>query len=305
MYTQEKGTRLGSIFLISALLFLATGMPVMSQGTGNQTSQTEESKNTHQGKSAAEVARELANPNTSLGTMTFNLDYLNFKGDLPGADDQKAFSLTFQPALPVPLGEGLNFFARPAIPIIFHQDVPTENAGYRNAGVNLGDIGFDTAVGKSFKTGLVLIGGMVGTVPTATDDDIAGKQMRLGPEGLVGVVKKWGVLGVLVTHQWDVATVGNREDYDTSITGGQYFYTFNLGQGWQISSSPTYAYNHEAPSGQQWTFPVGIGIKKTSILGGTPWKFGFEYWYYVVQPDTFGPGFQLRFTVGPVVPLPW
>ncbi len=256
-------------------------------------------------RSAEEVARELSNPNTSLGTLNFNFDYQNYKGDLPGAGDQNAFTMTFQPVLPVPLGEGINFFARPAVPIVFYRDVPLIGGGFENAGFNLGDITFDSAVGKTLKNGLVLIGGMVGTLPTATDDSLAGNQLRLGPEGMAAYVGKWGAVGALVSHQWDVATFGDREDYDSSITGGQYFYAFNIKNGWQIAASPVWAYNHEASDGQKWTFPLGIGVHKTSILGGSPWKIFLEYWHYVAQPDAFGPGWQLRLSIGPVVPLPW
>lgn len=46
MYRQKKRTTLGSVFFISALSFLAATVPVMSQGTGNQTSQAEEPKGT-------------------------------------------------------------------------------------------------------------------------------------------------------------------------------------------------------------------------------------------------------------------
>ena len=254
---------------IPVLMLIALAVPGKAQSNLNPKESDGKSK------SAEEIAHELSNPNTTLGTLTFELDYTHFKGDLPGADDQNAFRLTFQPSLPVPLGEGVNFFARPAVPIVFYQDVPAGAGDFRNTGVNLGDIGFDAALGKSFKSGLILIGGLVGTLPTATDDDIAGKQVRLGPEALAGILKKWGFLGVLITQQWDVATVGDRTDYDVSITAGQYFYTFNLKQGWQIASSPTFAVNHEGTSG--WTFPLGIGVRKTSILGGTPWKFGLEY----------------------------
>jgi hypothetical protein len=124
----------------------------------------------------------------------------------------------------------------------------------------------------------------------------------LGPEVAIGKVAKWGVLGLLVSHQWDVA---GEDSFSTSITGGQYFYTFNLSHGWQISSSPTFSYNHEAQSGEEWTFPLGVGVSKTTILKGRPWKFGLQYWNYIEQPDPFGPDWQVRFTVTRVVSLPW
>ena len=63
------------------------------------------------------------------------------------------------------------------------------------------------------------------------------------------------MLGVLISHQWDIA---GEDDFDTSITGGQYFYTFNLNDGWQINGSPTFSYNHEASSGNEWTLPLGF-----------------------------------------------
>ena len=44
--------------------------------------------------SAAEIAAELANPNTALGTMNFLLDVVSFKGDLPGAGSANATKLS-------------------------------------------------------------------------------------------------------------------------------------------------------------------------------------------------------------------
>ena len=60
------------------------------------------------GKSAAEIAQELANPNNSLGALTLNMDYRQFGGDLPGAGDEHGFGVSFQPSFPVPLGGGVN-----------------------------------------------------------------------------------------------------------------------------------------------------------------------------------------------------
>jgi hypothetical protein len=209
--------------------------------------------------------------------------------------------LTFQPVFPYPINDTTNFYLRPAVPVVISQDVPTAG-GFDNKGVELGDIGFDAAVGKSLPGGYVVVGGIVGALPTATDDALGLDQWLLGPEVAVGKVAKWGVVGLLVSHQWDVA---GEDSFSTSITGGQYFYTVNLSDGWQISSSPTFSYNHEAQSGQEWTFPLGFGVSKTTILDGNPWKFGLQYWDYVKQADPFGPDWQVRFTVTRVVSLPW
>jgi|LKGT01.1.fsa_nt_gi hypothetical protein len=252
--------------------------------------------------SAEEIAAELSNPNTTMGTMNVNFDYIAFDGDLPRSDNQAAYRMTFQPGLPYPLSETTNLFVRPAFPVIFKQDVPRARGGFSSKGVDLGDIAIDAAVGKTFSNGVVLLGGVVGTFPTATDDALGLDQWLLGPEAAVALVRPWGVLGVLVTHQWDVA---GEDDFSTSITGGQYFYTFNLGDGWQLNGSPTFSYNHKADSDNAWTFPLAVGVSKTTVIRGRPWKFSLQYWHYIESPDVFGPDYQIRFTVSPVVKLPW
>jgi hypothetical protein len=237
-----------------------------------------------------------------MGTMTLNFDYIAFDGDLPRSGHQAAYRMTFQPGLPYPLSDTMNLFVRPALPLIFKQDVPRPGGGFASKGVDLGDIGLDAAVGKTLGNGVVLLGGLVTTLPTATDNALGLEQWLLGPEAAVAMVRPWGVLGVLLTHQWDVV---GEDDFDTSITGGQYFYTFNLGDGWQLSGSPTFSYNHKADSDNHWTFPLAAGISKTTVIRGRPWKFGLQYWYYVASPDVFGPKHQIRISVAPVVQLPW
>lgn len=252
--------------------------------------------------SAAEVAAALSDPNTNMGTMNFQFDYIGYDGDIPGAGSANALRMLFQPSLPYKLTESTNLFLRPAIPVIFSQDVPQQGGGFSSEGVDLGDIGFDASLGKSLPGGIVLLGGVAGTLPTATNDSLGLDQWLLGPEAAVAMVRPWGVVGALVSHQWGVA---GEDDYDTSITGGQYFYAFNLKDGWQINASPTFSYNHKATSGNESTFPLAVGVSKTTFLGGRPWKFGVQYWHYIESPDNFGPDSQIRFTVSPVVKLPW
>jgi hypothetical protein len=138
---------------------------------------------------------------------------------------------------------------------------------------------------------------------------------------MVAQLFKWGAVGLMVNHAWSV----NRLDADpesftiladdnwataaggesASITSGQYFYVVNLGNGWQIQSSPTFSYNHKAEKGNKLTLPIGTGVTKVMVFGKMPIKFNMQYWYYVASPDAFGPQHQIRFTVSPVVPLPW
>ena len=107
--------------------------------------------------------------------------------------------------MPYPLGGGTNFFVRPAIPIIIDQSVPEPGGGFTSKGVELGDIGFDASLGFSFKkeAGMnVIIAGMAGTLPTATDDALGLDQWLLGPELGFFMVRKWGVIEVTRKKYW-------------------------------------------------------------------------------------------------------
>ena len=269
---------------------------------------------TAQDDSAEDIARKLANPNSTLAFLAFPIDYVQYDGTLEAASGQSAWRLSFQPSVPYPLAESVNFFVRPLVPLYFDQPVPVLQDGFfddrfaarsgafESTGLQLGDISFDVAIGKTFDSGAVLMGGMVGTLPTATDERVGLDQYLLGPEVFVGKGFNWGFAGILLNHQWNV---GGEDAFDTSITAGQYFYTINLENAWQIQAQPTFSYNHEARDGNKWTVPLGIGIAKTLVSGGRPWKLALQYWHYVELPESFGPEFQLRFQFTPVMELPW
>ncbi|NIM70353.1 MAG: hypothetical protein GTN86_07280 [Xanthomonadales bacterium] len=84
-----------------------------------------------------------------------------------------------------------------------------------------------------------------------------------------------------------------------------YFYAFPLGGGWQVAAGPSATYDHTRPSGDRWTIPAGIGIAKTSIIAGRPWKFQLQYWNYVEAPNAFAVKHQIRLSINPVVSAPW
>lgn len=256
-----------------------------------------------QEKSADEVARELANPNNSLASLTFKNQYRWYTGDLPGADDPGNYTLLFQPVFPFPMaptasGGAANLFVRPAFPLLVDQPVPSAGDGGLDwdSATALGDIGFDIGYGVTEKSGVLWAFGMVGTLPTATDSDVAGKQLRLGPELLVAKFEKRGLYGIFPSHQWDVAGWG---DANFSTSQLQLFLRFLPGGGWNVGSSPIINYDWESES---WTIPLSLSAAKTVVFGKTPVKLELEGNYYIDQPDAFGPQWMISFNITPVVP---
>ena len=264
-------------------------------------------------KSADAIAKELSNPAGSLASLNFNLQYQMFKGDLPGAGDQDSWSLIFQPVLPFPVGnKGRRVIFRPAVPVLFDQPIfsadklNADKPGFDRADAALGDITFDLVYAgtemRDKQNGFLWGVGLAGTLPTATAADVAGKQWRAGPELFGGVIRKWGLVGALVGNQWNV---GGWDDTGYSVTTAQYFYAVGLGKGWQIASSPVITYDWNADSDRALTLPLGLGLAKTTTLGGKPWKFSAQVQYFVEQPDAFGPEWLLKLTITPVIKNPF
>jgi len=259
----------------------------------------------HQGKSADEIAKELANPNNDLAKLTFKNQFRWYKGDLPGADDQSNYTMLFQPVFPFSLGtkeDGTKqtMFIRPAVPLLFDQPVPTvDDGGFDwDDKTAMGDWGFDLAYAETKKSGFLWAAGMVGTLPVATDSAVAGKQLRLGPEMLLAQITKAGTFGIFPSHQWDVTGWGDGKSNAYSTTAIQPLIIFTPGGGWQVSTKPIINYDW---IGDQWTVPVTLGVAKTVMLSGRPWQFEVEVNYYVEQPDAFGPEWMLSLNVTPVV----
>jgi len=255
----------------------------------------------HHGKSADEVAKELANPNNSLASLTFKNQFRWYTGDLPNADDQSNYTLLFQPVFPFSLtppseGAKANLFIRPAIPLLVDQPVFDLQEFDFDGVTALGDIGFDIGYGATEKSGLLWAFGMVGTLPTATDSDVAGRQLRLGPEVLIAKFEKWGVWGFFPSHQWDVSGWGDGY-YSTSQL--QLFLKFLPGGGWSYGSTPIMNYDWKS---EEWTVPLNFGVSKTVMFGKMPVKLELEANYYIEQPDLFGPEWMIGFNITPVVP---
>ncbi|MCP4259966.1 MAG: hypothetical protein GY774_21000 [Planctomycetes bacterium] len=247
------------------------------------------------GKSAEEVARELANPNTPLASLNFKLQYRTYEGDLPNADEQDGTTLLFQPTFPFPLDSGATVFFRPAIPLQFNQPVFESSKLDFDDEFGLGDITFDLAYGRTSDTGLLLAGGIVATVPTATDEKLGADRWTIGPEFLIGKLSKKYVLGAFPNHQWDIGGSGNA---DINLTTVQLFGVYLPGGGWNVGSSPIMSYDWE---GEEWTVPLNFTFGKTVIMGGRAWKFAVEFNYYLEQPDAFGPEWMIGFNISPVV----
>ncbi|MBK5097196.1 MAG: hypothetical protein JJE01_05375 [Gemmatimonadetes bacterium] len=245
-------------------------------------------------QAADDVARELANPNTALASLTFKNQFRWFEGDLPGADEQSAYTLLFQPVFPFPRSDGSKIMFRPAVPFLVGQPVPASETGQFESKTGLGDIAFDLAYAFPPKSSLITAAGIISSIPTATGG-LGTKRFTLGPEFLLGVATSKHIALVYPNHQWDIFGSG---DADISLTTLQLAYVYLPGGGWNVGSGPILTYDWVV---EQWTIPLQVNVGKTVPLGGTAWKLSLEVNYYVEKADAFGPAWMVGFNVTPVL----
>ncbi|MBA4419411.1 MAG: hypothetical protein C0392_16125 [Syntrophus sp. (in: bacteria)] len=277
----------GSLAHAIAVLIIVFGLIV-------ETTYAEQSISTSE-MSTTEIARHLANPNSPLASLTMKNQYTLYKGSLPRADNQGNYAMTFQPAFPFRLDNGDRLFFRPTIPLLINNPVFDAGKGGFDGQSGLGDISLDLAYGQTLKSGFLWATGMSTTLPTATGSGLGGQQWTLGPRAGLGLIKKWGVLAVFSTNQWDVAGWANAS---TSVLTIQPFVTLLLGEGWAVGTNPSLVYNWNQ---SQWTLPLELVVSKTVRIGKTPVRLGFTFDYYIKQPDNFGPKLMIGFNITPVV----
>jgi hypothetical protein len=254
----------------------------------------------HSQKSADEIARELANPNNSLASLTFKSQYRWYEGSIPGAENQDNLTMVFQPVFPFTMeptasGGKANLFVRPGIPLLIDQPVFDPATGTFGTETGLGDIGFDIGYGVTEPNGFLWAYGLVGTLPTATISEIGGGQWRFGPELLFAKFEKWGLYGIFPSHQWNVA---GWEDQSFSNSQIQMFLVGLPGDGWSVGTTPILNYDWQS---DQWSIPLNLTVSKTVKIGSTPWKLAAEINYYVEKPDSFGSEWMIGINITPVV----
>ena len=252
-------------------------------------------------KSADEIAQELSNPVSTLASMTFQGTYTGWDGNLENASSQHTSTLVFMPTIPFKLKKG-SISVRPSFPVAAAPTI-NEMGNWENK-KGLGDIGVMAMYGEMNENGFIWGAGPSMFFPTASNEYLGKGQFQLGPVALIGVVKKWGVLGVLWQHWWGVTGVDSN---NTQVNTGtaQLFYWFPAGNGWQIGGSPIPTANYVNATDTEFSIPINLGFAKTVVLGSTPLKFTLQGQYYVTRPETIGPSWGIFFQVTPVISLPW
>lgn len=269
------------------------------------------------GYTKAQIAEMINNPLGELWLLAIQNDTYSYGGDILDKLDESNLIMNttlLMPVLPMQLTENWKLIARPIIPINsfrtpedvtvgFDEGVPEVDVDFQRQ-TGLGDIVLWTALATNEMAAPPNIWGFGSTMmfDTASDDNLGTGQNSIGPMAMALHVDDTWIYGLIGQHWWSVDEDKDRND--VSLTDIQYIGRYRINQDTNIGFSPNIRYNHEATSGNRWSIPVGLGIDTMIKLGPVPAKIGIEFYHYVEQADPFGPEWQVRLFLVPVIPAP-
>jgi hypothetical protein len=254
--------------------------------------------------SNAEIARQLANPISNLYSLQLQNNLTLGRGN--GRSYRGRWTTNFQPALPLHLNEDWNLIVRPVFnftstPVLDDPEFGTTSA----TGI---DLDRTSGIGQTSLLTLLsprkskLLWGVGPTfiIPTTTRDELSQRKYSVGPAAVFLKSGPQWTYGIFPQYWWSISGSGKRRE--VSQANIQYFVWRAFGDGWQVGMAPNITYNRKASGGDAWQVPIGIGIQKVVRLGKAPVRLTGEVHYYVKHSDGFGPRWNFRFAVTPVIP---
>ena len=239
-----------------------------------------------------DLAKAVQNPVGSLISVPFKAT-LDF-----GADNGEVLVINLQPVYPVRVGDW-NIINRAIAPFIDIPkglttgipEIPGGTAG--DGATGLGDINYTPFLSPAEPKGFIWGIGPSITFPTATNDQLGSGKWSGGVSAVVLAQPKPWTVGFLARQLWSFAGDGDRQDVNQFLL--QPFTMYNLDKGWYLISDMSWVANWDAPSGQEWTVPVGGGFGKLVKLGSQPVNMRIEYYYNVEKPKA-APDQSVSFT---------
>jgi hypothetical protein len=220
------------------------------------------------------LAKASQNPVGDLVSLPLQFNFQT-AGDLR---DRTLFNLNIQPVIPFSVSSKVNVISRTIVPI---DSIPGGDPTTSFSGV--GDIQEQIYFTPKSTGAVVWAIGPVVSLPTATAYPARTGSWAAGPGLVLLAMPGPFVVGGLLNQLWTFADDDTDPKIDQFLV--QPFVNYNFAKGWAVSFGPAISANWDAPSGQEWTVPVGLGISRTTVFNGRPMTIGFQYYYNVVRPD--------------------
>jgi len=202
-----------------------------------------------------------------------------------GPGDDLQWVCNIQPVWPINLNEDWNLITRTILPVIYQPSL----APGLDSEFGLGDTTFSAFLSPAKSGKLIWGAGPVILIPTSTADVLGAGQWGLGPSAVALQMSGPWVYGALVNNVWSF-------EGDVNSFLLQPFVNYNLPGGWYVGSAPIITANWKAPSGEEWTVPIGVQGGKITRLGKLPVNLQLGVFYNVERPAG-GPDWNLRLQI--------
>lgn len=227
-------------------LLLSTGVPCHGQ----------------EGESEGDLAKQLANPISSLVSVPFQS---NYEFDV-GPDDGFRYTLNIQPVVPFDLTEQWNLISRTILPLVYQAGVAAGMGDQIGLGDTVQSLFFSPKAPTA--RGLIWGVGPAFLLPTATDNLLGADQWAAGPT--VVLLRQQGpwTYGVLMNHLESLGGDDDRPDVDATFV--QPFLSHVRGP-LTVTANFEGTYDHQT---EQWTLPLNVVATKVSRLGNQQGRIG-------------------------------
>lgn len=249
------------------------------------------------------IARDLANPFSSLWNIVNQINFNQLKGGL-FQESHTQFNWNLQPVMPIPLNGMFNLVNRPVFP--YYSNPYLDFPGEVQYASGLGDIELASVLVPNKGEGLIVGFGATFIFPTARDSKHIGQGLfQAGPAGGLFYVSKQFVCGVFPQHWHSVSGVDD-EHPATRFTNLQYGVSYLPTPKLTILSSANILIDWTKDEANRWTVPASLGVSYLFTFGKMPVSIGINYQWIVKHPaDLPHQESIVRLTFTPVIPSPF
>ena len=221
----------------------------------------------------ANVGKEMHNPLANMKEVFFQADILTNVGP----DDDTVWSMSVEPLYPFDLGNDWRLVTYTIVPLISQPGLTPETD--RTDG--LGDTTLFGYFVPPNEGSLIWGFGPTFQLPTHSDDDLGNDEWAAGPALIVGAQPgNWSLWGLL-DNQWSFAGSGEK----INELNFQYQVVYLLPEDWFLISNWIIEADWEAPSGDQWTVPIGGGFGRQFKIGKNQFQLYWQAGYNIEAPE--------------------
>jgi len=249
-----------------------------------------------------DLAKASQNPVASMYSVP--LEYWHYNGIGPNSNGAANVAI-LKPVIPTELGKVnlINRFIIPALGVDPHNggdfgNVILPPSATKESG--LGNIQYQAIFSPSEPGDIIYGVGAAFEFPTHSGS-LGSDNYSAGPVFLALTMPGNWVFGTLVQNIW---SYGGSSDPSQDVNSllWQYFVNYNFDDGWYLTSTPIMTADWTAPSGEQWTVPIGGGVGKLMKFESfPPLDFKLQAFSNVVKP-TGGSDWQMLFAAKLILP---